>query len=376
MNPAAGQQSAAPGVPPEAQRLIRSEQERAYRNLALKLGLGADPQKAYERLSGTPLARTSHSPYEDPNRYQIMEMVLGSLQRAMAHSGASPLDPAPAFATLPSGNVSAQVVIEPKTLTPVIFFEQGLFHFFFDFCHLIGWAVPPISERQLANDDALTDMVHRYTMPFQASESFVTSIGSYTFEGSPMVNGIRVPRPEHNMLVCRALLTLMERFVMAHEVAHIKFGHLLNSPGRNEEFQADAASLGLLTYMTGDGVVWSLAYWACELALVALNLLYRAIELAEFGGKKVTWIDNSHPDPITRRDALRQIWLEPSVPGKRPGEQATGVSAARELCGMSDALVQRLWEFATVALALSHQHGARPSPMWRALIDNTFAVKN
>src|SRR5262249_38901971 len=157
---------------------------------------------------------------------------------------------------------------------------------------------------------------------------------------------------EHNLPVCMALLTLMERFVMAHELAHIKFGHLKNSMGRNQEFAADAAGLGLVTHMTAqDGVGWGVGYWACELALIALNLLYRAIGIAEFGGKKLTWIDDSHPELLVRRDMLRQIWLEPRMP-------KTGIAAARELCGMSDALCQRLWEFASAELWFAHQRGA------------------
>ena len=374
MNSTAGPQVSAPELPSDVQRLIRSEQERGYRNLALKLGLGADPKKAYEHLSGTPVSSESHLPYEDPQRYQIAAIIAGAIQKAIAASGGSPLDPAPVFATLPSGNVSAQVRIESQTRVPVIFIEQGLFRFLYDFCHLIGWAVPPMTGLHLAQDTAMLEMANQYTMPFDASNSFVRSMGSYAFEGTPLGRAAQgVAQPEHNLQLSIVLLTLMERFVMAHEMAHIKMGHLTDAPadgtevpGGDQEYQADSAGMGLVLYMTSrENLSFGIGYWACELALVAMNLLYRSIQIGEFGAGRVSWIDESHPDPLRRREQLRQVWLEPSLPEE-------GIAAARMLCGMSDALIQRLWEMASFALLEAHQRGERPSPMWRDLIDTTF----
>jgi len=369
MEPTAGGFAPSHKVPPEVQHFIRSEQERGYRSLALKLGLGADPQKAYERLTGPPGSTESHSPYEDPRRFQLMNMILGSVQRAILSSGEPPLDPEPVFASLPSGDVNARVSIEPKTGIPVMFVEQGLFQYFYDFCHLIGWMVPPLTPRHLADDQAIIGMERRYTMPMGASASFIGSMGSYTFEGTPLRAGAqRVSRPDHNLQLCMILLTLMERFVLAHEMAHIKLGHLKDSPDADQEYAADAASLGLVLYMVpGEGVSWGIGFWACELALVAMNLLYRSIGIGEFGGSKLRWIDLSHPDPLKRRERLRTIWLEDRLP-------QDGIEAARVLCGMSDALIQRLWEMASAGLVLAHEEqNVRPSPMWRDLIDATYA---
>jgi hypothetical protein len=369
MEPASDSPATAPELAPEVQQLIRSEQERGYRNLAIKLGLGADPKKAYERLSGTPLSETSHSPYEAPKPYRIMTIILGNVQKALAAAGQEPLSPTPALATLPSGDVNARVLIESKTLVPVIFFEQGLFPFFMQFCHLIGWVAPPFSLQLLSDDKAIMQMANHFTMPLQASTSFVDLFATYTFAGRPMVD-TQIPPPPHNMPLCMALLSLMERFVLVHELGHIKFGHLHDSIDQGQELDADAWSLAVVTYMTrNDAVGWGVGYWACELALIALNLLYRAIGIAEFGGKKLSWIDKSHPDPLARRESLRQYWVEPGV-------DPAGIGAARELCGMSDALILKLWEFAAAAQLLSHQQGARPSPLWRTLIDSTFVASN
>ena len=372
MEPAAAGVATSSPLPQEVQQFIRSKQEHGYRNLAISLGLPADAKKAYERLNGTPVSADSHSPYEDPRRYQIMEVILGSIRKAMAASGEPPLDPAPVYASLPTGDVNALTDVELKTHVPVMFMEQGLFRYFYDFCHLIGWAVPPITPQQLGDDQAIINMARRYTMPQEASAAFINSMCSYTFNGSPLgTEGQRVPRPEHNLPLCMVLLTLMERFVLAHEMAHVKLGHLAVELDQEQEYQADAASLGLVLYMvSGEGVCWGIGFWACELALVAMNLLYLSLGIGEFGDAKLSWIDHSHPDPISRRERLRTIWLEDWLP-------KDGILAARTLCGMSDSLIQRLWEMASMELFWAHEKNQlRPSPMWRDVIGATFTPKN
>lgn len=361
-------QASVPELAREVQQLIEGEQERGYRNLAIKLGLGADPRKAYERVSGNrPPDSSSVLPFEDPSGSRIMALILGNAQRALAALGATPINPAPAFATLPSGVVNARVVIEPRTRVPVIFVERGLFHYFLDFCHLVGWFAPPFPARLL--DEDLIGNPRSYAMPFEATQYFWQALGSYSFEGSTTSTS-RVPRPEHNAIICPVLLTLMERFVMVHEMAHVQLGHLNGPEKSDHEFAADVASLKLVTNMTRqDGVGWGIGYWACELALLAINLLYRSIGIAQFGDKKLGWIDATHPDPLSRREMLRQIWLDPNAP-------PAGVDAARELCGMSDAIYQQLWEIVAPMLLLSHQRGSRPSPVWQALISNTFVSRD
>src|SRR4051812_44569531 len=90
-------------LPLEIKEFIRGEQENGYRNLAIKLGLGTDPQKGYERLSGSLPSSGLHSPYENPNGYGIMARLLTNIQKALAVAGAPWQGPEPALATLPSG---------------------------------------------------------------------------------------------------------------------------------------------------------------------------------------------------------------------------------------------------------------------------------
>jgi hypothetical protein len=267
--------------------------------------------------------------------------------------------------------VNARITEEPRTRAPIIFFEHGLFRFLYDFAKLTAWATLPLSPKQLSDDSALANLARRYTMPFQASEFFAASLYAYVVSGSPISTSSPIPEPTDNLPVSIVLLNHMERFVIAHELAHIHEHHLEEPFAWQQEYEADALSLGLVSTLAHDNYgSWAIGYWACELVLIAFNFLYRAIGLLAFGPeKKLQWISKTHPDPLSRREHLRGIWLEPNVP-------EIGIAAARELCGMTEALFQRLWEISFPLLAISYQQGARPSPMWNEHIKHSFTVQN
>jgi hypothetical protein len=151
----------------------------------------------------------------------------------------------------------------------------------------------------------------------------------------------------------------MERFVLAHELAHIREGHLNQPPDHKLEYHADALAVSLVTTLANEHHrSWAVGYWACELALTALSFLYRAIGFYTYGPAKLEWISPTHPDPLSRRDELRGAWLNPRSPKE-------GVTAAREMCGMTESLLSRLWEITLAAWAVSNQRGARASPRWK-----------
>ena len=105
---------------------------------------------------------------------------------------------------------------------------------------------------------------------------------------------------------------------------------------------------------------WAVGYWGCELALVALNLLYRAIGVMSHGAEKMTWVSPTHPDPLSRRAHLRDVLL------RSPRSPSAGVEAAREVCGMTEALFQKLWEFAVAVLLVQRERGTRLALRWSA----------
>ena len=344
---------------PEADRVrdfVASYQEREYRRLAGAMGLGNDPRAAFEKLTGTRDAGSGG--FEHPALHRAMLVTFDLMQREMEALDMERL-PSPWLATLATGDVNARIVAEARTRAKVMFFEHGLFRYFFDIAKLAAWAAPPLSDAQLSDDAALARLQPRHTMPPQASSYFVATLFAYAASGTPMASASPIPDPGHNQSLAIMLLNHMERFVMAHEIAHLVRGHLDEAPAPRQEFEADASSLMLVTLLAErHHRSWALGYWASELALVAMNFLYRAVGVVEFGPVRLGWASKTHPDPLARREALRGIWLEPRMP-------PAGVLAARGVCGMTEALFQRLWEFAVGVLALEHQRGARAAASWK-----------
>jgi IrrE N-terminal-like domain len=387
---------------PAQRDFVESQQRRRYRALADALRLGGDPRKAHAHFARSPVpldhlgsaqlrqvpGAPAYSPaeweafdrrvaelhrrysgkpqtsYEHPNRYFSMALIFGDLQEVFAARG-KPLDPSPLLATLPSGDVNARILIEPSTKAPIIFFEQGLFPFFHHFAMLLGWAMPPLSLPQLADDVALSRLRHGYAIPPQSSQFFLGLLGAYVIGGNPSDSPSPIPRPDHNLFVAMTLLNAMEKFVMAHELGHVALGHLQNATATQkeaweQEYEADEAGARLVCEQAHAELGhWAAAFWACDLALTLLVLLYRAIGIMQFGGSKLGWIDTTHPDPLSRRTRLRD--RAAAVAANLPD---SGHAAIAELCGMSDAIVGSLWEQAGPLLLVFQLENKRPSPLW------------
>lgn len=372
----AGLSSAEPWNPVVVQ-FVRERQEQQYNRLADALGLGT-AQKAHDEIVNRKMPEDIRkkygsaplpTPYEDPYMYAIMTMALSSLERENDALGARPL-PHPFLATWASGDVEARTVEEPKTKTPVVFFEQGLFSFFFDIANLMAWASPVISEKELSDDAQLALIQNSYTMPMQASEHFASTLYTYAVRGSPAAPSGHIPEPLHNLDLATLLLAYMERFVMCHELAHIREQEV-GEVSPELEYKADGLSASLVTTLAGKfHGSWAVGYWGCELALLALHFLYKAIAVMTFGPEHVTWMSRTHPDPLTRRENLRQIWINPRSPEE-------GITAARQVCGMMDALLSRLWEISSFVVFLEgYGEGKRASPRWRTTVERFRAEAN
>lgn len=351
---------------PRVLQFVRDRQEREYLQLADALGLGS-AKSAYEKIVNRRVtpdlqqeygSATLPTPYEDPYMYPVMTKTFDLLGREVDALGLPPL-PHAFLATLPSGDVEARSAEEETTKTPVVFFEQGLFSFFYDMAKLMAWAAPPLTEDQLTDDTALAQIPRSYTMPLRASEYFATSLFTYAASGSPVATLLPIAEPSHNLGLSIRLLNHMVRFAMAHELAHLIERDSNKPQTWQVEYLADARAVSLVATLADmNHGSWAVGYWGAELVLVALNLLYRAISLLTFGFEKFNWISQTHPDPLKRRENLRGIWLN------RLSPQA-GVAAAREMSGMMEATFQRLWEIGLAELAVGYQRGKRASPRWR-----------
>jgi hypothetical protein len=377
--------------PPAVVEFVREEQEEAYRLLAVELGFGPDPAKAFARMNpdlppgvdpgpfppdvvrqlyDRYAATVPPSPYETRINAMTMAMVIDQVRDAFADSIGSP----PFLATIPSGEVNARIVREPETGVPVILFEQGMFRFLMDMAKLIAWAVPPLSAALLADDDAIIGLPHIYTMPFQASPSWSGSLYAYVTSGSPIVDSPPIPTPGHNRYVAAVVLGEMEKFVMAHELSHLALGHL-DRPARDvresweQEHEADVRALAVLGEQAlRKGYGWTLCLWGCDLALICFDVLDRALAQMAFGPTRPRWKSPTHPAPHTRRFLLRDRVREVS-----PGASPSAIKAAQSLLGMTDSLLPHIYDLGSLPLKFGHWQGVRPSPLWAAHIARSFA---
>ena len=320
--------------------------------------------------------------YEDPNRYSSMVMTFDGLLKAVHQQGKT-LSPRPLLATLPSGDVNARILREPRSGTPIIFFEQALFRFFHDFAVVLGWAFPPISLDQLQDDAAIVNLLRRYTRPEVSSEYFASTLYNYVVHGNSLdEESQRLPEAPHNVFMTRHLLQAMEWFIMGHELAHLMLGHLerdstgnaMHDPWKREH-EADVISLDLMLDLAkANQAGWAVNYWACHLALTLYHCLYRAIAFMQFGTFEVAWSSPTHPDPASRSlHLIHYVWRNKlSWRDRVRTRLGLGGTAAGWLRSMTDVTMSSLMEITLPLLFSAHQRGVRPSPVWSNFIATNF----
>ena len=127
---------------------------------------------------------------------------------------------------------------------------------------LLAWAVPPLSKAELTDDRLLANLQRRYTMPFTASESFSGTLYAYVASETSIDSTTPIPMPEHNMGLAVRLLTFMEQWAMAHELAHLDAGDLNKTPSRQQEYDADVKAAQLVTSIADAKYgSWTVGYW-------------------------------------------------------------------------------------------------------------------
>jgi hypothetical protein len=396
----------APIWPTKARDYVEYKQEKAYRDLGDRLGDGSCPQAIYERLMSGRGASEKQTPeevrdelklgdkfspehweqvkrrikeveetprnfpaptrYEDQRMYKLMnEIRLIIIERA-AKVGC-PIKFPPFLATLPSGDVNAQIAFPPESKQPVLFFEQGLVWFLLNFAALASWVVPIVPPEDLS-DRTLANIRPQYNDCTEQVAIFASSLSSYIADGNPLATkAILGPRPQ-NAFLNEILFMRMMMFVLVHEFKHLELGHLARKDTSKDamwncEYEADIAATTFVTQILGG---WGLSFWACDLALIAFNLLDRALGAIEFGDNKLAWISQTHPEPIARRNALFG-YVGVGVPIE---ERAAGGN----LFAMDQALFQRVWELIAPGFVEAHLAGSRPSPIWSEKIARSLAL--
>lgn len=352
--------------PAPVSEVIRAKQQIAYTELAMKMGYGPEPSIAFEAVNLRKPDWQSAFPYENSQLIRILTAVYSIRKTHVAQRGRDPT-----FASLPSGQPNALVMIEPRTETPIIFFERGLFQYFYDFARLVAWGFPPLTEAQVHSTKALAKLPNRYTRPFESTGYFAGLLHAYAASGAPLLGQSPLPNPpDENLAIL--LVNYIEQFVLAHEFAHVTEQHaLLAKHGHDREsleFEADRIGLETLSaVVAGEGHCWPLGPWAIDIALSALHVLDRSIIILTAGDTQAQWREGTHPQPVIRRAKLRERAINAA-------SSPLDSSVAKTLFSMDDAILDSLVEFLNFALMVSyHQRGTRASPLWREHVQHHFS---
>lgn len=391
---------------PEARKEVEDWQADGFRSLAADLGFDGDADSAYERLTGNRAlpkdrdwsdiwTKLGISPpedpkereaieaqfaglferisgvepptrYEDPRNYFDMVLLLAAVLDHLTERG-TPVQDIPLIATLPSGDINAQIRRLPGVPT-IILFDHGLFRFCIDMANILAWTVEPLTVMQIGDENALIGLRRLRVIPPQASLYFHGSLNAYSVYGSPLATETSVPKPTENALLAVNVSVNMRRFVMVHELTHCVAGHMYKEPSKELEHQADSESAYIVSEMSSDKPgSWALGFWACDFTLTALHFLEKSIGIMAYGDRRLKWISQTHPDPLTRRK-----WLRNRAPNTE-GVTATNIKAAEALCGMTDGLFGHLWSLTAPFLYKAHLGGARPAAIWRSHLERNIA---
>jgi hypothetical protein len=395
-----------------ARAFIESTQERFYTRLAIARGWDPDPRQAHRRFTalGAPTnipteplkkalrhesipaadwaafdetvkrqfaqyqAVISASPYEDPVFFPMISMIFERVYRALEDVGFG-VAHQPLIATLPSGHVNALSWPVPDTPLRAIFFEQGLFRYMHHMSIAAGWALPRVPLAALTADAVLLQLPSRHEIPIEASEIFGGMLVSYTSNGAPPPGEGAVPMPQDNLAIVVSLLNFMEEFVLAHELAHVmnRDAERLESGAVSHwdaEYQADRLAAHVVTALAcRAGHAFGVAFAGCDLALTVLHYLDVALATLQYGAKPFTWISSTHPDALSRRDALHSC-LDDMTPPDAPA----AADAARMVCRLTDVILGRLWRLTAPGLILAFEGGTRPSSIWRDHLRTSVAI--
>ena len=299
---------------------------------------------------------------------------MGQLRASLDRHGEFPQS-VPLVATLPSGDVNARLLLVPGSNTVVVLFEQGLFNLFFEFAKLVAWSVPPLDPTDFAHDPSLATGSLDIAMPPDQARSFYNTLYAYVVGGNPLRGSTRIEKPVHNLFVAASLLQEMEFFVMAHELAHLTEGHLAKlSPSSEESWQQEYESdehavhaCSRRAHETSGSSI--LAWWAADVVLGLFFLLGYAVAQLEFAAP-VSWISQTHPNPMQRQSALRrkpQLFIDDLSP-----DRLVKVGA---LCGATQKIMTYFAARIKTDFAEFNRQGTRPFPTWKEQIANSVRAR-
>lgn len=363
--------------PDSLKALVNDTQEKAYWKLITSLKEKVTPLALHKRLTNEILEAIGLSApdlenqllptqFENPSSYRIMTLLYRSMHRYFDEIGIEKGVHA-ALATIPSGSINAKVVRDMATQIPVIFYEQGLFAFIYNFTNSICVAFPHISFQKMTDPKAIVSMDKKFTIPFHLPDLFSELLVTYACNGIPVGTFRRAGGPGLNEELATMLVGLMETFVMAHEQFHLILGHKSGSDQdvdlEGQELEADyyamATTCGIAASQCGNRAI---GMWSCQILFNLYSLFFSALGILTYGKSVSMWESAIYPHP--KRRAIRLVEQFPKLPNMTALEE----DALLALGLMTEGITSRLWEFCNASLLLSYNAGFRSSPKWNDLV--------
>lgn len=394
----------------QAKKTVTDWQERSWGDLAISMGFGWAPKRAFEAMSppvpsgdlvvdtmrndlGSDLVadrdRSSAdittrtylakyltnppTPYESPLLYSTLTHHLDIALEAMA---ATPwkLAHEPRVATLPSGDLNAKIRKIRHSNEVVVFYQHGLIEFLDQMAIVMGAAIPiewlklPLPKSRARQDEPGDASYERL-----AVEQITESLTSYIVHGNSS-RARRRPLKGRALASTVSLAAGMRNFLLCHELIHLLFGHLAvpsvklpRSEAWQREFDADMGGSTLAVHSHDEVRVFK--FWTCDIALWSFQMIERALFYLDTGANGELPATHSHPTPTLRRlhfleEKTRELWeLDMKDLSNQLGELIVGGAEVGE----------NLWEATIPHWDALRRQGVRPSPLWKQRLEQAHA---
>jgi hypothetical protein len=330
------------------------------------------------------------TPYEGV-QHGMLQANAALLDEAVARLGSrrKPVEQ-PLFALIAVGYVNARAMRAPNTGDPIVFVDEELLLFPYLFAEVVALAMPVVRQRadgaSAFSAQAADIRTHLRQKPMTTMH-FVELLLSYAMTGRASSLARLHDLPPELAGFATKLAHAAEIFVLAHEYAHVREGHLSHglpyATGTNGEQVsqslgsvalegvADYFGLGLsIAVLERFNLVPGWAYWGAELFLYANEILLKAISVLRSGHE----ISGLRPEELRQhalfklrrealefmvRDRIRNSSSDQAEFEHRWAEINTVMHTIR------DAMTE-LWAGTAPLLWISHSRGARPCSTWNS----------
>ena len=323
-------------------------------------------------------ARLLPGPYESPGIINVLvrqaavveHALQGGLSSFSSQLNTSRFTERVLLGTLARGDVEAFAANTAIKDYPIILVHNGLPGLFFMVARAMTAAWPaesPPAGRTVAFNTTEERVRDRLSKSSVAMSTLAGTLLAYLYSGDPWRTSLSYIEPERTMPL-GVLLTMAERWVLAHEYAHVLFD--LDGPnpstqrGRHDmELRADAVATNIVLASAAelDSVDPATALAGIALALRSFRLIDEAFGIATTGQPRQDSPTDTHPSVI---DRLRNVYAITLSSIERAGAPE---HKKRKIMSFSDEIwrtVDLIGERVFPTILATHQSGWKLHPIW------------